>query len=884
MWEAAPAADCLPPLGQDDSQFEVVIAELVVTLRIVEHVQGNLQAVALPEAPRANVGRGMDIVRHGRGKPESVGTPCTPDVHAEITVAIPADVRVGRQNRVTPAQGQIGSVQPGSHDLPRALAALERYVDAALLWIDARPRSDILAVSHLFQCATAGHCRPRTTWPCCPCAEVQRGTGPRWLQTPRSEANMIGPEPAFFPYGTHYYCPPTPLPEDWAGDFKALSEAGYTHVQFRPLWRWHERRRGELAWDDLDRIFDLAAEHKLRVILKPMLENAPDYVFHELDGVRIGFRGAPLTPFAMNSAYYVGGYMPCFDNPDVLAAAEPFLRLLVERYRSHPALWYYDAWNEPRSRPLGQCHCPHSIASYQAWLQSRFGTVENMNTVLHKAWAVFETVIPPSSNADIVEMFLWRQWAAWAVSEQVRFVCDTIRSVDRNTPIAVHSGGCDVARDPVCDSCDDLLNARHADRYGFSLNLAHWPVTPRQHNEAEYQSSWLRRVDPDYWCHELYPNSSDWCRSTDPLTLGRHIWMAIAAGCSGLTFWEYRSVRMGIRANGFGMREIDGSPTPRSQVCDEIAAVLREHGRLLARTHRPPARIALLFSKQSDLLHRLTTIQAWMGNMQGVTPNVDYALKNALRAAHLLYQANGEEIDWVVPGDDLSRVRLLHVTATEIVDAQSADWLRQFVAAGGVLLVECPFANRDEKTWIHPLRPGYGLSELLGCREATREVCGTDPPDLASFDCGHRVEAKGWRTVLEPGTAEPIATWQDGRIAATVNSYGQGKVVTLGVNVSLSFDNTWDGPGSDLFGWLLGEAGLERPFHAQHRQVRLHRRRGDGIEVWFAFNVSDETQALRLPGTPASVWHALNAELVAETQAEFGPGGVLVLELPGRSG
>ena len=174
-------------------------------------------------------------------------------------------------------------------------------------------------------------------------------------------------ETSFFPYGTQYYRAPTPLPEEWAEDLREIARCHYTHVQFRPQWRWHERIRGKYCWDDLDRLCDLAHRNGLRVIIKSMLETAPDWVFNELDGFRIGFHHRPIEPIS-HAAFYVGGWLPCFDNPQVRQAAFEFNRHLAERYKDHPALWFFNAWNEPRSRPLGECHCSHSVASYRKWL------------------------------------------------------------------------------------------------------------------------------------------------------------------------------------------------------------------------------------------------------------------------------------------------------------------------------------------------------------------------------------------------------------------------------------------------------------------------------------------------------------------------------------
>ena len=123
----------------------------------------------------------------------------------------------------------------------------------------------------------------------------------------------------FFPYGTQYYRAPTPLPGEWARDLKEIARAGYTHVQFRPQWRVHERVFDRFVWDDLDRLMDLAQAVGLRAVVKPMAECAPDWVYTELHGERIGFSGIPIPPIA-HGAFYEGGWLPCFDNPDVAEA------------------------------------------------------------------------------------------------------------------------------------------------------------------------------------------------------------------------------------------------------------------------------------------------------------------------------------------------------------------------------------------------------------------------------------------------------------------------------------------------------------------------------------------------------------------------------------
>lgn len=683
----------------------------------------------------------------------------------------------------------------------------------------------------------------------------------------------------FYPFGVQYHRAPTPLPEEWKGDLKEIKKAGYTHIQFRPQWRWHERMRGTPTWNDLDQLFDLAEKNRLRVILKPMLETAPDWVFKELRGTRIGFHGVPLEPFS-HAAFYVGGWWPCFDNPKVVSAASGFVRQLVRRYHRHPALWFYDAWNEPVSRPLGQCHCRYSVDSYRRWLKNRYGSIEKLNAALGKAWTSYETVSPPVSGSDYTELFLWRQWAAYAVSEQVRFVAEAIRKEDAKAFIMVHGGFSSVMQDPVWATSDDILNARTTDRYGTSFPVPLHPKTPIEHAQPDYQSDWLRRVDPSYWCHEFYPNNCNWCRPPKSETLQRLIWMSIAGGPAGFTFWQHRSERFGEESNGAGLREIDGSPTERSRVADKIAQILNRFGSRLVGTRRAPSRIAMLYSRESDLVSRIQEMNyPFLGDIALESLNIDHSYKRALKASHLLYLGNGETVDWVIPGDDLGGVSLLQITGAEMLDRDSADWLRNYVRQGGKLVVEFPFACRDEKTWVSPERPNHGLEDLLGCREIDRIVIDDDNYETAEFPNQRKIKARGWKINISPlGKSKPFARWQDGSVAAVSNHFGKGTVYTIGASLAFSFSDSWDDPGFEIYAGILKEAGLN-PLPWAHQQVWVRRRVGKDREIWFIFNISEHPGKIILPAFPTAVWEKNGCVQKGRT-LNMNPGGIFVAELP----
>jgi len=159
-------------------------------------------------------------------------------------------------------------------------------------------------------------------------------------------------EIAGFPFGIQYYRAPTPLAEEWQADLQRIREMGFTFIQVRPQWRWHERCEGKFQWDDLDRLFDLCADNGLQIMFQFMIETAPAWLYEKHRCYRVDLFGNRILPRG-HGAFFVGGWLPCFDYPQVRSEAERFIRAAVSRFSQRENLLLWEAWNEPRSRPVG---------------------------------------------------------------------------------------------------------------------------------------------------------------------------------------------------------------------------------------------------------------------------------------------------------------------------------------------------------------------------------------------------------------------------------------------------------------------------------------------------------------------------------------------------
>ncbi len=332
-----------------------------------------------------------------------------------------------------------------------------------------------------------------------------------------------------------YFRQPSPPRPAWKTDLQRIAAAGFSGIQLRPQWRWHERSDGRFTWDDLHELCDLAAQNRLRVVVQFIAEMAPDWFLRKYRPYRCDLSGAVRPPGAI-SAMYVGGWEPCYDHPATPEHAGRFIAEGVRALKHHACIEAWHVWNEPRSRPNWDCGCEHSVRAYRDWLRRRYGTVERLNEVAGKAWGDFDAVIPPMLTSDYTEIFLWRTWAVQRVAPRVAWAAKAARDADPSRPVWSHVGFAVPGQNPLNDGSPDWLVARQVDRYGLSMpirgdqigevNTDRWPFA------ASMLNDWLRCVSPEgkYHAWEIYPDLGLGIQGVPPGQFGTWLWQAAAAG------------------------------------------------------------------------------------------------------------------------------------------------------------------------------------------------------------------------------------------------------------------------------------------------------------------------------------------------------------------
>lgn len=538
--------------------------------------------------------------------------------------------------------------------------------------------------------------------------------------------------------GTQYYRAPTPTPDEWAADLKAIAEGGMDGVQLRLQWRWVERIRDEFFFDDHDELVKLCKRFGLTVIVKFICETAPDYIFHDLSGTRVDFHNRPLLPVS-NGSMYVGGWYPDFSNPEVMHRAMNFVGRCVSRYKKEEHIVAWHLWNEPRSRPRTDMAGPHGLKLFRAWLQDRYKSIENFNQVFGKAWASFEAIALGDEACEHVEWFLWRKFCARRVADHLQKTRQAVLAADTSRPCLCHSGYNSAMQDPLSDISDDIANARAAERYGTSLvnfsgdcpdfSRLEGPASvgdPEQRRNmyiTSLQCDWMRAMaaPKKFWLNEIYGNS--WHGSLpdlDPQDLRWWMLDGVARGADGLLFWQYREERLANEVGCSGLVRVNGESTDRWEMVTKTVEYFKKLKPFLAAYRPAPAKIAIHHSPDTDLISAIADRPA-----QSFSSNTcHYLYKEVLKGIYSQFYNHGIQVDFTHDGEvghgagpDPVATPFWIVPDLRLVTPEMEAAFRTYVLAGGNLIAGPGLGERAPSLWLHGTIPTPNLVDLFGATQ-----------------------------------------------------------------------------------------------------------------------------------------------------------------------
>jgi beta-galactosidase len=646
-----------------------------------------------------------------------------------------------------------------------------------------------------------------------------------------------------FPYGAVYFRKSNPPREDWERDYATAAADGMNAFRHWFLWSAIEVAPGVYDWEEYDRQLDLAAQQGMKTTVAEFITAAPEWAFRAYSHARYETREGHKLTSSMSGSCATGGFPGlCLDNADYRAAAERFLRTLVTRYRGHPGLGGYDIWNECNYNP-NTCYCPATEAAFRDWLRARYGDLKSLGHSWRRhSFATWEDVTAPRSIGPFPDTLDWLRFRLENAYSWMRWRAQLIRSLDPECAIVAH-GVAGSLTNMAPGGADDWRAAAEVEAFGLTWGSCRHGDEPWKQAHALDLVRAAARGKP-FWHAEAYAGPL-WMqpqvlnkprgegRIASPADIRYWDMASLMAGARGLYYLRWRPLLDGPLFGAFGPYGMDGSRTERSAMTTRVGRWIHAPAQgALWRSHPVQGEIGIVYLPKAQLFSYA---------QQGNTAHYAQAVQGAYRG---FYEHN-IQADWVHI-EDIAAFKLLYLPIPIALSAEHAAALRAWVAAGGRLIAEgCP-AYWDARGHVSPVQPGLGLDELFGAREEYVEFTPDLLGDLRLQVQGETAWGGVFMQAYQPTTGTAVGWYEDGRIAAVDNDYGQGHTRLLGTMVGYGHAaHAASGFGSftpaPFFAQALAWGGATQHARVSEARVkaRLHHGAG-GVYLWVANPTAEE--------------------------------------------
>ena len=676
---------------------------------------------------------------------------------------------------------------------------------------------------------------------------------------------------SFFPIGATY----APLPkatevdiDQWPQDLENIKKLGLTTFRIFICWDRIEIEQGMRDFSRVDRIFDLAEQNGLRVIANVggtftnlQAIYPPRWLVYDKKCTLL-----KPTPDASEELHF-NRFKLCYDNPTYQAEAKNFIQEAIARYRDRYGLIAWSGWNEPR---LAECYCRHTVALYRQWLAGKYPSLR----ALEQAWStefpvrfrdwddVFPQPVANFESGGYIPFLDWREFLSRNRTDKFHLIRAWIKEMDPVTPVISHLCGpyeADIfGKEDILGTSVYTIHAQGKGgdyapyEYVHANNIQF--ITEGQRPEREdAEGFWVVETEagPVSWVHDLAP------RSYSPRKMNARDMYLVANGARAILRWLYRSRISDAQASEFNMVGWDGRITERAEEFGRLAQFLKMHADLFMHHRADQSGVFILDVRDCD------DLSSCEGYGYRYSRGMHYLYNALLHIGVRGVMCNARQILSGI----LDQAKVLIAPFRPHVSPEMAQILRAFVARGGTLLAESPFATKDMRGIHYEVTPG-GMTDVFGAQVYDLEklyepTCGGIP----AFDFRAKIELKG-------GKAEGY--FANGDPAIVTNTYGKGRTVLYGsllaeayqiekpLSENVANKKTLTYAEGEAFrvelrkrlldagvsaGWEISDLPLE---DHKHIQV-IPRKLPDGRRMVFVLNMNDRAQTFQLhfPGCEA---------------------------------
>ncbi len=508
---------------------------------------------------------------------------------------------------------------------------------------------------------------------------------------------------------------------------------------------------------------------------------------------------------------------------------------LAEKFGNHPGVIAWHISNEFG----GECHCPLCQQAFREWLQKKYVTIDNLNkkwmtTFWSHTYQNFNQIESPSPKGEPYLHALNLDWR--------RFVTDQTKDFAKCEIDSIREGGSDK---PVTTNMMHDFNDLNYFKFADILDFISWDSYPEWHSDddritaldTELQHDLMRCIKKQpFYLLESCPTGTNWQRVSKlkyPGLLQNASLQAVAHGSDSVLYFQNRQSRGTYeKFHGAVISHYGGNDTRVFEEVKETGNELRKLEEIQGT--RTVSRVAVIYDWENR----------WAVNDAAGLRNIDKCYKEAVNKSYFAFRNNGFNVDIIDMEASLDEYDIVVAPMLYLFRDKIDEKLKQFVAAGGTLIMTYWSGIVDETDLCFLGGSPYGLTEVLGIRSEEVDALYDGETNYAVTVTGNSLHMSGeylcehYSDLIKTKDAEILMVYKNhfyaGKPALTRNFYGKGEAYYICGDFEQKFYN-------DFYEQILKERKLQPIIFGWNKESRMliSSRESEKYEYIFIQNFDD---------------------------------------------